>query len=137
MATPERPNLVPYIEAGDYLWNSIARIGDEMDTLRCRGQSIEGTFDQRPNTPPDWDTITDPQFNQIRKQDMRKYKKLEKNFRAFSQAFDALTHNHNIPFVVSFLRVQARELGKQKTDPDYFKRSQHLRCLAADLNRAA
>ena len=109
MATPERPNLDPYIEATKCFMDRIAEIEDEMDTILNHGRKI----------------------------DIRKFRDLEEDFQTFSNAFDALIHDHNIPFVVSFLRSQARKLGRQKTDPDYFKRSQHLRCLAADLNRAA
>ena len=64
-------------------------------------------------------------------------KKIEDSLEKYNQAFDALTHGHNIPVVVRFLRDQARELGKQKTDPEYFRKKQHLRCLAADLSHAA
>ena len=137
MATPERPKLTPYIDACDYFMDRIAEIEDEMDTIGFIEQSIHVTFDQRPDTPPDWSAITDPEFHQQRIEDWVELEKLTEALAKYNQAFDALTHGHDIPFVVSFLRSQARKLGRQKTDPDYFKRSQHLRCLAADLNRAA
>ena len=138
MATPERPNLDPYIEATKCFMDRIAEIEDEMDTIRFREQSIHVTFDQRPDTPQDLSAITDPEFHQQRIEDWIELEKLTEALAKDNQAFDALIHDHDIPFVVSFLRAQARKLGRQKTDPDYFKRRQHLRCIATGLlSRAA
>lgn len=105
MTTPERSNLVPLIDATKYFMDCIAQIEDEMDTI----------------------------LNQGRKIDIRKLRKLEEDFQAFSQAFDALTHDHNIPFVVEFLQDQVTELSRQAENDEDYKNIQHLSCLAANL----
>ena len=115
----------------------IAEIEDEMDTIRFREQSIHVTFDQRPDTPQDWSAITDPEFHQQRIEDWIELEKLTEALAKDNQAFDALTHGHDIPFVVSFLRSQARKLGRQKTDPENITKNQHLRRIATGLSRAA
>ena len=137
MITPERPNLAPYIGANDYLINSTAKIWDEMDIIRLRGQSIHVTFDQLPDTPPFWNTITDPRFNQIRKKDMRKLKKLEEDFQTFNQAFDALVHGGNPSPVIRLLENQAEDLRTHSAGDENTEKIQDLKRLAADLSDAA
>lgn len=137
MTTPERPNLVPFIDATKYFMDHIAEIEDEMDTIRFIEQSIHVTFDQRLDTPPDWSAITDPEFHQQRIEDWVELEKLTEALAKYDQAFDALTHDHDIPFVVSFLRSQARKLGRQTSDPENSKITQHLRRTATGLSRAA
>ena len=109
MATPERPNIVPYMRANDYFLTSAAQIYDEIDTI----------------------------LNQGRKIDIGKLTKLEEDFQALSQAFDALTHGHNIPFVVSFQRDQVTELSTRVKDQEDYENIQRLNCLAAELSKAA
>lgn len=137
MATPERPKLTPYIDACDYFMDRIAEIEDEMDTIRFIEQSIHVTFDQRLDTPPDWSAITDPEFHQQRIEDWVELEKLTEALAKYNQAFDTLTHGHNIPFVVGFLRDQVAELSIQVKDPKGYRNIQQLNCLADDLNHAA
>ena len=137
MATPERPKLTPYIDACDYFMDRIAEIEDEMDTIGFIEQSIHVTFDQRPDTPPDWSAITDPKFHQQRIEDWVEFEKLTEALAKYNQAFDALTHGHNIPFVVGFLRDQVTGLSTQVEDQEDYENIQRLSCLAADLSRTA
>ena len=138
MITPEaRPNLVSYIDACDYFMDRIAEIEDEMDTIRFIEQSIHVTFDQHPDTPPDWSVITDPEFHQQRIEDWVELEKLTEALAKYNQAFDVLTHENNIPFVTSFLRDQVTELSTQLKDQEDYKNIQRLSCLADDLSRAA
>jgi len=109
MTTPERPNLAPYIDANDYLWNSTAQIWDEMDTI----------------------------LNQGRKKDMRKLKKLEEDFQTFNQAFDALVHDSNPSPVIRLLENQAEDLRAHSAGDENTKIIQELKRLATDLSRAA
>ena len=137
MATPERPKLTPYIDACDYFMDRIAEIEDEMDTIGFIEQSIHVTFDQRPDTPPDWSAITDPEFHQQRIEDWVELEKLTEAFAKYNQAFDALTHGHNIPFVVGFLQNQVTELRSQAKGQEDHENIQRLSCLADNLSRAA
>ena len=137
MATPEIPNLTPYIKAGDYFMDRIAEIEDEMDTIRFREQSIHVTFDQHPDTPPDWSIITDPEFHQQRIEDWVELEKLTGALAKYNQAFDTLTHGHNIPFVVRFFEDQAEVLRVHAAGNENAEKIQELESLATSLSPAA
>lgn len=109
MTTPERSNLVPLIDANIYFMDRIAEIEDEMDAILNHGRQI----------------------------DVRIFRDLEKDFQSFSNAFDALTHGHNIPFVVGFLQNQVTELRSQAKGQEDYENIQRLSYLADDLSRAA
>lgn len=64
-------------------------------------------------------------------------KKIEDSLEKYNQAFDALTHGHNIPFVVEFLQNQVTELRNQAKGQEDYKNIQRLSCLADDLSHAA
>ena len=137
MATPERPKLTPYIDACDYFMDRIAEIEDEMDTIRFIEQSIHVTFDQHPDTPPDWSVITDPEFHQQRIEDWVELEKLTEALAKYNQAFDALTHGHNIPFVVGFFEDQAEVLRVHAAGDKNAEKIQELEYLATSLSPAA
>src|SRR3990167_8587854 len=117
VSTEVNRNLSDSVAARDFLLDAVWQINDQMDTIRFRGQSIEGTFGQRPDTPLNWSAITDPKLHQLIIEDMAEFKELEETLNAYNQALDALVRKNNIPLVANFLRNQVTSLRRRTTNP--------------------
>jgi len=138
MISPEvNRKLSDSVAARDFLLDAVWQINDQMDTIRFRGQCIEGTFDQRPDTHQNWSAITDPELHQLRIEDMAEFIELEATYKAYNHTLGVLIYENNIPLVANFLRDQVTLLSTQMKDPEDYKNIQRLSCLADDLSRAA